>query len=347
MAKKSGLRRLRSGELLFEDASAANSLYIIQKGQIRLFKPKGKGFIEIAVLRPGEVVGEMAYFDEGKGRVRSCAAEAIVPSEIIEVSYAAFGKTIESLNPWFKTIFTTLASRLRKTNSKVKALESNNVSHSYGGESDYKFVTLTDLVKVLASVFLVVTTHGEKDSTGSSVHIKTLSYYVHDIYNITEAKFLALLQLFHELKMLSYTNDDTGQPKILVVKEPTQFRNLLFFFNTQRALADDKKIEIGEKSLTLLEKIFGKALEENATGERVDIEIKPILDDYKARNVLIDEHDLQDSQKCGYTGEPILGESGSVKVPLKLERLKKDFLSLKLLAAVDGLNKSKNKGRYD
>ena len=48
---KSGLRELKPGEILFNDSEPADSLFIIQKGQIRLFKPKGKGFIEIGVLR--------------------------------------------------------------------------------------------------------------------------------------------------------------------------------------------------------------------------------------------------------------------------------------------------------
>jgi CRP-like cAMP-binding protein len=70
---KSGLRRMKPSEVLFNDGEKANSLYIIQKGQLRLYKPKGKGFVEIAVLRAGEVIGEMAYFDDdggGKGLVQ-------------------------------------------------------------------------------------------------------------------------------------------------------------------------------------------------------------------------------------------------------------------------------------
>ena len=105
---KSGIKTLKPGEILFNDGENADSLFIIQKGQVRLFKPKGKGFVELAVLRSGEVIGEMAYFDEEpNGKKRSCSAAAITPVEIIEISFAAFGKTMQSLNPWFKTIITT------------------------------------------------------------------------------------------------------------------------------------------------------------------------------------------------------------------------------------------------
>ena len=139
---KSGIRNLKPGEILFNEGEVADSLFIIQKGQVRLFKPKGKGFVELAVLRSGEVIGEMAYFDEdGSGRKRSCSASAITPVEIIEVSFVAFGKTMQSLNPWFKTIITTLVTRLRKTNTRIRELEDNQASVSYGGKhSGYEFM---------------------------------------------------------------------------------------------------------------------------------------------------------------------------------------------------------------
>ena len=124
--KKSGIRTFKPGEVLFNENDPATSLYIIQKGQIRLFRPKGRGFVDLAILRSGEVIGEMAYFDE-KSRRRSCSASAIVTTEVIEISFVAFAKTMEGLNPWFKTIINTLANRLRKTNERVKELETNSV----------------------------------------------------------------------------------------------------------------------------------------------------------------------------------------------------------------------------
>ena len=61
---KSGLKTYRPGEIIFREKEFSESLYIIQKGQVRLFTAKGKGFVEIGILRSGEVIGEMAYFDE-------------------------------------------------------------------------------------------------------------------------------------------------------------------------------------------------------------------------------------------------------------------------------------------
>ncbi len=55
--KKSGIKTLHAGEILFNEGDLATSMYIIQKGQLRLFRPKGKGFIELRIAgwRSGSV----------------------------------------------------------------------------------------------------------------------------------------------------------------------------------------------------------------------------------------------------------------------------------------------------
>ena len=214
----SGLRRMKPGEILFNDGEKANSLFIIQKGQLRLFKPKGKGFIEIAVLRAGEVIGEMAYFDDDGGGKRSCSASAMVSSEVIEISFTAFSKTMSGLNPWFKTIINTLANRLRATNSRVKELESNSATVSYGSgkHSGYEFLKANEVIKILGTLFLVYKSHGEKHAEGLAIHRKTLDLYSYEIYGVIEAKMDEMLIILDELGIVKTVNDKDGLPKVLV-----------------------------------------------------------------------------------------------------------------------------------
>ena len=104
VSKKPGMKKLRQGELLFREGDHAKCLYIIKEGQIRLFRPKGKGFVEIAILRKGEVIGEMAYFDTQSNR-RSCSASALSSLQIIEIPFdlgnkpASESKTLELSGP--------------------------------------------------------------------------------------------------------------------------------------------------------------------------------------------------------------------------------------------------------
>ena len=188
-AKKSGLKTYKPGEILFNENDAAESLYIIQRGQIRLFRPKGRGFVEIGVLRAGEVIGEMAFFDQ-KARRRSCSASAMVTTDMVEISFVAFAKTMEGLNPWFKTIINTLADRLRKTNERVKELESNSIGYGKGGKvADYKFFQNNDIIRALSLIYMALKTHGEELDGVVNLHMNILKFYASDIFNLQDVKF--------------------------------------------------------------------------------------------------------------------------------------------------------------
>ena len=299
---KSGLRRLKPSEIIFNDGEVANSLYIIQKGQLRLFKPKGKGFIEIAVLRSGEVIGEMAYFDQKGGGKRSCSAMAMVSSEVIEISFTAFAKTMSALNPWFKTIINTLADRLRATNGRVKELESNSASVNYGSGKHvgYEFLKTNDIIKVLGTLFLVYKSHGEKHAEGIAVHKKTLDLYSHEIFGIIESKFDEMMIILQDINILKIENDKEGMPKVYVIRNLDAIRSYFIFYNSEKHLTEDKKLKISKKGQTFLEAIWKKTMQNpGANGEMVTIEIGDLLQQWKASGEHIDVQHLDEAKEQG------------------------------------------------
>lgn len=338
--KKSGLISLKGSDVLFNDGDPAESLYIIQKGQIRLFKPKGKGFIEIGVLRAGEVIGEMAYFDEdGSGKKRSCSAQALVPTEIIEISFTAFGKTMESLNPWFKTIINTLASRLRKMNAKLKELESNNVSGSYGaGKTDYEYFRSQDVIRVLSSIYLVFKATGEKHPDGIAVHMNTIRFYSIDIFNVVDAKFESFLKVLTDQGHLIIHKDKDGLPKLLVIKDIELIRFLLVFFNTQRNVVDEKKLKISYKCEFFLEKILDDIKKKGINELACDLILNPILDAAKAINRPLDMDDLAEARIAGFVGEVIVDKDNELKINVSLEKLLKTMPAIRMMNALKKFN---------
>jgi CRP-like cAMP-binding protein len=240
--KNSGIKTLHPGEILFNEGDNATSMYIIQKGQLRLFRPKGKGFIELAVLRTGEVLGEMSYFD-ADSKKRSATAAAITPTEVIEISFVALEKTMSTLNPWFKTLIITLAERLRKTNERVKALENNSIGFS----GEFKFFQAADIVKILSIMFFSFRSLSENKEGKWTLHLSKIKMYAIDIFNLNEAKLEEFIQLLINEKIIEAALDEDGSPKILSVKEPETFRIFQVFFNTQRSMKDDKKLTISNK----------------------------------------------------------------------------------------------------
>lgn len=340
----SGLRKLSPSEILFNDGEKANSLYIIQKGQLRLFKPKGRGFVEIAVLRAGEVIGEMAYFDDDGGGKRSCSAAAMVSSEVIEISFTAFDKTMQGLNPWFKTIINTLANRLRSTNARVKELESNSTSVNYGTgkHSGYEFFKNNEVIKILGILFLVYRSHGEQDADGLALHKKTLTLYSHEIFGVIESKLEEMIVILEDLGLLIVKNDQDNLPKIFVMKSLDRIRSLFIFYNTEKHLADDKKLMISKKCQIFLEalwaKISGKPNTENALSL---VEVTSLLNHWKEKNIIITIEHLQDAKIHGIVGDAII-DKGSLSVEVNYLKLEKLLPHIQFMNRVQECNQQKS-----
>lgn len=341
---KSGLRQLKPGEILFNDGEKANSLYIIQKGQLRLFKPKGKGFIEIAVLRAGEVIGEMAYFDDDGGGKRSCSASAMVSSEVIEVSFSAFAKTMAGLNPWFKTIINTLANRLRQTNTRVKELESNSatVNYSTGKHGGYEFFKTNDILKLLGTLFLVFRSHGEQRDNGVALHRKTLDLYAKEIYNLIESKMDEMIIILESIGLLKIENDKDGLPKVLLLKNSDAIRSLFIFYNTEKYLTDDKKLEVPEKCRVFLEKIHARAKADPNNDQRlVLVRIDDFLKKFEEEGLGITVDTLAHAKEKSLIGEVIVGEGEELSVETDFQRLNKVLPNIQFKNRIAQANKEK------
>jgi CRP/FNR family cyclic AMP-dependent transcriptional regulator len=336
--KKSGIKILKPGEILFNENDVANSMYIIQRGQIRLFRPKGKGFVEIAVLRTGEMLGEMAYFDPEAKR-RSVSAAAITGVEIIEISFTALEKTMASLNPWFKTLINTLADRLRKTNEKVKALESNNVGFS----SDYKFFQSADVVKILSILFLTFRSLAENKDGKWSINFNKIKTYALEIFNVNEAKLEEFIQLLTDERIIEVTIDETDATKVLSTREPEAFRIFQVFFNTQRTLRDDKKLNISAKCEKFLIKVMEECEKLPIENGKVEIELSKITSQFKEYNVPITLDDFAGAKAAKFCGEYKMGENNAISTDINYDYLKRMFPVVRFMNALNRVNDLKAK----
>lgn len=355
---KSGLKNLKPGELLFNEGDVADSLFIIQKGQVRLFKPKGKGFVELAVLRSGEVIGEMAYFDEdGSGRKRSCSAAALTGVEIIEISFQAFGKTMQSLNPWFKTIINTLVTRLRKTNTRIRELEDNQTSVSYGGKhSGYEFIKPIEVMRILGTIFLVFKAHGEVKSQALMINRKTLTLYTQDMYQIMEVKLESVLNLLVQLGWMEIQEDNDKLPNLLLLKNLELLRQVFIFLNSERHLPEEKKMRIGDKCELLLAKMLEHAqanpLIEIPNLKAIDgqlpkftkyYNLSSVLDTLKSQGISVHPEQLDDGKNQGMIGD-ILVKDSSILVEIDFPKVQKLYPIIRFVNAVRKLNAEKAPG---
>lgn len=336
--KKSGIKTLQPGQILFNEGDLAESMYIIQKGQIRLFRPKGKGFVELAVLRSGEVIGEMAYFDPNS-RTRSASASAISTTEVIEISFSALTKTMTALNPWFKTLINTLAERLRKSNERIKELESNSVGFS----SDYKFFQSADVVKILSMIFLCYRSDGDIRDGKWHLSFTKLKSYAVEIFNVQEVKLEEFIQLLKDEKIIEVGINEEDSTKVLITKDPELFKFFHVFFNAQRSMKDEKKLNISTKGEKFIAKLLEQVNPELVVNGQQEVDLSLVVNYFKEYNMPISLDDFQSARAAKFCGEYKMEDSGKITAMLNVDYVIKMFPVVKFMNALARVNEAKAK----
>jgi CRP-like cAMP-binding protein len=116
----------QDGQIIFEEGSTDDSLYVVDYGAVELFKmAKGVKFV-IEILQPGYIFGEMAFLSRIP---RTATARAVGETSIGIIDRALLDQEYQNLSEHFRTIIETLVLRLQKTtdllmNSKIDRIDS-------------------------------------------------------------------------------------------------------------------------------------------------------------------------------------------------------------------------------
>jgi CRP/FNR family transcriptional regulator len=108
--KKFG-RLFPAGTILFEEGQACTGMFIIQKGQVRLYKKVGKEEVTIDVLKEGDFFGEMACLI---GQPRSINAVVERESQILVVQPEVLDSLFRGTSGIGLKVVANLAARLKK-----------------------------------------------------------------------------------------------------------------------------------------------------------------------------------------------------------------------------------------
>lgn len=120
-----GQTTLRRGENLFQEGESGDRLFIVAEGKIKLShqSPDGRENL-LAVLGPGEILGELTLFDPGP---RSTTATAVSPARLVFLNHNDIMVFIEDNPDLAKHMLKALAKRLRRTNEALADLVFSDV----------------------------------------------------------------------------------------------------------------------------------------------------------------------------------------------------------------------------
>jgi CRP/FNR family transcriptional regulator, cyclic AMP receptor protein len=116
---------LERGDVLFREGEPGDRLYVIATGKVKVGRraPDGRENL-LAVLGPGEMIGELSLFDPG---ARTATATAVADTSLYELEHSGLVAWIEH-HPGVAThLLGALAGRLRRTNEAVADLVFSDV----------------------------------------------------------------------------------------------------------------------------------------------------------------------------------------------------------------------------
>lgn len=111
------------GDLLFEENETSFHFYIIQEGEVEVFKNGPNGPVVLAKLGPGNSLGEFAMLDR---QPRSASARALTAVTVAQVSPEAYNQLLVDLPDWAVSVMRALVERLRFTNDIVRTLQKSD-----------------------------------------------------------------------------------------------------------------------------------------------------------------------------------------------------------------------------
>ncbi|MGB2693868.1 MAG: Crp/Fnr family transcriptional regulator [Dehalococcoidia bacterium] len=117
LASRGRIHSYRDGAPLFSEGDPGDALHIIIEGRVRvMFASRSGGEVEVALLGPGECVGDLALFDD---RPRSATAIASQPTRTLVVTRDAFLRWLSERPKAALALLQTLSLRLRRTDEAL------------------------------------------------------------------------------------------------------------------------------------------------------------------------------------------------------------------------------------
>ncbi|MEB3289612.1 MAG: cyclic nucleotide-binding domain-containing protein, partial [Leptolyngbya sp.] len=122
-APSCNMRFFQEGEVIFTEGSRSDTAYIIESGQVEIFLGSGDDIVQLSVLEPGDIFGEMGLIDNSP---RSASAQAIAACQCITISTTQIAERIAASHPLVKLLISISLHRNRAYNQYFKALPSTS-----------------------------------------------------------------------------------------------------------------------------------------------------------------------------------------------------------------------------
>lgn len=308
----SGPRTLKKNEILFKEGDASDAMYVIKSGKIAITKVKGSSEVVLAELGAGDMLGEMAFFDN---KPRSAGARAMTDTVVIVLPFRALNAQFKTFPEWLKAVIRSVNNHLRNANQKIKNLEKT-------AEDETQLFSPYVVTRLVSILGLVSNSFGEKTPEGIIVPAGTLRRYTIQIFQQPTNKMQKLMELLQGLGHLKIEDLGEGRQKITVFNAGFLI-GFADFYNDWLFKSEDKRTTIEEKEMKALKALifYGKKATPDAKTYRVKVNLTQMQNDsMRDLGFLFSPDDVNSLAEKKVTSDKI-SEEGSLAVSFSLDEL--------------------------
>jgi len=311
----SGVKELKKGEILFREGDPSDAMYVIKKGRIAITKAKGKSEIVLAELVPGEMLGEMAFFDD---KPRSAGAKAATDCEVIALPFVALHAQFKTFPEWLKAMVKTVNSHLRSANQRIKNLES---AHS----EDKEMFPPHMITKLIAIISLIGIKCGEpQEGEGQDGHIvipySVLRNYCIQIFGAPTNKLDKMMEALQTKDYMEVEDLGEGKKRI-TCKAPEFLTRFVDWYNKYLFTEESKRVTVDEKELLPLQALVHFAKKQGRADDsgNITVNLTKVQNESMAElNQLVEVHAFDSLAEKGLIGERTSAQEG-LTTTFKLE----------------------------
>lgn len=231
-------------------------MYLLKSGMMRIYTHRGNATVEIATIRAGQVVGELAFLD---GNPRSLSCEAISDCELVEISGSGFSEVLSRSPEWMKILLKTIVNRLRAANVRIRQLESTTGKLDYsdkiaGLKSSYQYMGYPEFLKTASAVLLVASNYGKKEGKETRFESSLLNRYAHSIFGVPHSKVTSTVEILMSAHILRYAADQSDP--ILSLIDKTALESTIDFLYIENSIDTTNQKRLSKQGIVAMKSIM-------------------------------------------------------------------------------------------
>ncbi|MEO0334780.1 MAG: cyclic nucleotide-binding domain-containing protein [Pseudomonadota bacterium] len=311
----SGVKEIKKGEILFREGDPSDAMYVIKKGRIAITKAKGSKEIVLAELVAGEMLGEMAFFDD---KPRSAGAKASVDAEVIALPFVALHAQFKTFPEWLKAMVKTVNSHLRNANQRIKNLEQANTEE----KEMFPPHMITRLVAIISLVGMKCGEPAEGNDGHILIPYGVLRNYCIQIFGAPTNKMDKIMEVLQTKGIMEVEDIGEGKKRV-TCKDHAFLTEFVDWYNKYLFSEESKRITVDEKELIPLNALVHFAAKKTAEDNgNITINLTEIQNEsMKELGQVVEVHAFDSLAEKGLIGERVSAQGGILTTTFKLENV--------------------------